>query len=79
MLTKPNGLVVTLTLPASSSVTRPETLTISGSTSTVEPISITSSVFSTPPVSASNVETFTERNGSSVVLTLPPRSTLTGL
>ncbi|KFZ10750.1 hypothetical protein V501_05054 [Pseudogymnoascus sp. VKM F-4519 (FW-2642)] len=78
-LTEPNGLVVTLIVPTSASVTGLETLTISGSTLTVEPISITSSVFSTPFTSTSNVETFTEPNGSSVVLTLPPSSTLTGL
>ncbi|QKX64354.1 uncharacterized protein TRUGW13939_11528 [Talaromyces rugulosus] len=71
-LTEPNGPIVTVTLPTSASVTGLETLTISGSTLTVKPISITSSVSSTPSASTSNVETFTEPDGSSVVLTLPP-------
>ncbi|RAO67474.1 uncharacterized protein BHQ10_003486 [Talaromyces amestolkiae] len=77
-VTEPNGPVVTVTLPASASITGLETLTISSSALTVEPISITSSVSSPPSVSTSNVETFTEPNGSSVVLTLPPGSTLSG-
>lgn len=70
------GTTLTLTLPPGSSITGTTTLTTDGRTLTVAPIQ-TGLTRSVPP-SASNVVTLKEPNGSSVTLTLPLGSLITG-
>ncbi|PQE24875.1 hypothetical protein CJF31_00008119 [Rutstroemia sp. NJR-2017a BVV2] len=78
-LKNPSGSFFTFTLPVTSSISGLQTLTTSGFTLTVKPITVTSGVSSTASTSTSDVETFTEPGGSSIVLTLPTGTTLTGV